>query len=164
MSTEERTEQLTDLLRDFDTAMLTTHAADDGLRARPMRIVDVRSDGTLVLVTHIQAEKVDELVDDPRCCVTLQDDARYVSLTATARIDRDRERIARLHESSWNLWFPGGKEDPNIALLDVEPSRGEYWDGSGWNRIKFAIAAVRAAVQGETLDRGVTDHAKVSLS
>ena len=34
-------------------------------------------------------------------------------------------------ESSFEAWFPKGKEDPDLNLLRVEISKAEYWDAPG---------------------------------
>ena len=56
------------------------------------------------------------------------------------------------------IFFPQGKDDPDLVLIRVEIERAEYWDGPGTIAGKiFSLAA--AAITGNP---GVmTDNAKV---
>lgn len=146
---DERRETLLALVREFHTAMLVTHAADGGLRSRPLELAEVREDGTLVFATGLDTPKVAELERDPRVAVTLQDGKRFVSLTAIAAVVRDPAAVERLWSEPWRVWFPEGKDDPSLVLLEVRPSEGEYWDRSGWKGLKYAFQAARAVAHHE---------------
>lgn len=156
-------ENLVELLKSFDEAMLVTRSHTGELRSRPMRIVATKPSGSLVFVTGLDQVKVDEIEADPQVNVACHDGKRSVSVSGKATISTDLDRIGLYHDKSWDLWFPGGVNDPNIALIDVDPSMAEYWDGSGLNRLKYAVAAARAVVNDEAMDPSSTDHETVNL-
>lgn len=155
--------RLGEIVDDFEHAMLVTRSEEGELRARPMRIVAQRPGGTVVFVTHRADEKVDEIASSPEVSVTLQDGKRFVSLSGTASVDDDRDRIGRFFDASWEPWFPGGARDPDIRLIDVTPTHAEYWDGSGLERLTFLFAAAKAVAKGESLTTDVTEHAKLEI-
>lgn len=158
--------KLHDLLNEFDVGMLVTRTPDGSLRGRPMALAAADSDGTLWFATDRHSGKVDELEQDRHVAVTLQSKAKFVSLSGTARTVDDRAKLSQLWKAEWKVWFPGGKDDPNVTLLRVDGTAGEYWDNSGTSGLKYLIEAGKALLSG-TRPEGVDDdtnvHAKVSL-
>jgi general stress protein 26 len=157
--------KLRELLDEFGVAMLVTRTADGGLRARPMALAEADPDGTLWFATDRHSGKVDELDHDPHVAVTLQSKLKFVSLSGTARTVDDRAKLAELWKVEWKVWFPGGKDDPNIVLLRVDGSAGEYWDNGGTSGLKYLIQAGKALLTGERPDVGDDPqvHGKVRL-
>ncbi|HXQ69357.1 MAG TPA: pyridoxamine 5'-phosphate oxidase family protein, partial [Pyrinomonadaceae bacterium] len=51
------------------------------------------------------------------------DKQRYVSVTGVAHTLRDRQKIDELWRPEFKMWFPKGKDDPDIALLRVSLER-----------------------------------------
>ncbi len=109
--------KLQELLEEFGVAMLVTRTAEGQLRARPMALAEVQPDGTLWFLTDRRSGKVEELERDGHVVVTMQSKAQFVSLSGTATPVEDREKVARLWRLEWQVWFPGGKDDPNLLLL-----------------------------------------------
>ncbi len=100
----------------------------------------------------------------PEVAVTLQDSRRFVSIAGTARITRDRALIDRLWSETWKLWFPQGKGDPELCIIEVTPRDAEYWDQSGLAGVKFVLEAVKAYVTAtEPKSGGSANHAKVNV-
>ena len=122
-------------------------------------------DGTLWVATDRHSAKVDELGRDGHVVVTMQSRTKFVSLSGKAAVVDDRAKLARLWKAEWKVWFPGGKDDPDVVLLRVHGNAGEYWDNSGASGIKYLIEAGRAYLAGEKPD--VADdpkiHGKVNL-
>jgi general stress protein 26 len=161
---DDEQQRLIEVLSHFQVAMLTTHAEDGELRGRPMLVTSLEGDGELVLCTRMDAAKVDEIEADPRCAVLMQGKTRWASLTGHARIERDRARIDALWREAWRAWFPGGKDDPQLALVVVKPSNGEYWDESGSRPLKFLAVAAESLLRGEPMAPPEPDqHGKVEL-
>lgn len=52
----------------------------------------------------------------------------FACLAGNARIDNDRALIDKLWDKQVEAWFPGGKEDPNLALLRVDIDSAELWE------------------------------------
>jgi general stress protein 26 len=75
------------------------------------------------------------------------------SITGRARLIRDRKKIDALWRPQFQMWFPEGKDDPNIALLRVKIEKAEYWDSPA-STISYALNFVSALVTGEEPDMG----------
>ena len=52
----------------------------------------------------------------------------FACLAGTARIDQDRAMIDKLWSKPAEAWFPGGKEDPDLALLRFDIDTAELWE------------------------------------
>ncbi|HYR57386.1 MAG TPA: pyridoxamine 5'-phosphate oxidase family protein, partial [Chthoniobacteraceae bacterium] len=137
------------LLKNFHTVMLVTLAGENQFHARPMAIARVEDDGRLWFITAAETAKVHEIEFDSHVFLTAQHgNSAFVSLTGRASLVADREKIAELWAERFRVWFPGGKDDPNIELITVRPERGEFWDSTGLNRCKYLWEAARAYVTG----------------
>jgi general stress protein 26 len=158
-------EKLLKLLREFDVAMLVTRSEDGSLRARPMAIAAVESDGTVWLVTDRHSGKMDEIGRDSQVSVTMQSSSKFVSLSGVAFHSEDRGKIAELWNESWKVWFPGGKDDPNLTLLGIQGQNAEYWDNSGFHGLKYVFEAGKAYLSGTrpAVDSDSNIHAKIEL-
>lgn len=152
------------VLKDFDTALLFTRNAEGHLWGRPMGLAEVEEDGSLYLSTDRNSEKVRELSADPHAAIAVQGRTKCASLSGFATVDTNRANIHRLWKESWKLWFPEGKDDPNLCLIRFDPREGEYWDSSGLRGVKFLMNAAKAYLSGERPERpGVEGNAKVDL-
>jgi general stress protein 26 len=160
---EEHREHLRDLIRDFDTAMLTSHSLGGHIRSRPMHVAEFEEGGSLWFVSDEQSGKVDELTRDGRVAVVMQGGRRYVSISGTARVVDDRARLSALWKKTWNAWFPDGPTSPGVRLIEVRPEVAEYWDASGTAGLKYALGAVKAMMSGERVDSDATEHGRMHM-
>lgn len=133
-------EQVADLIRGIRVAMLTTVDGDGELHSRPMATQDVDFDGTLWFFTAADSEKAADLERDARVNVSYADEdrSRYVSLFGSARLVRDRRRIRDLWKPYLKAWFPQGLDEPELALLEVTVTGGEYWDAPSSRLVRLA--------------------------
>lgn len=60
------------LVKEFSNAMLITKNASDQFRGRPMRVAKADVEQNLWFVTTMDSAKVEELMRDPRACITMQ--------------------------------------------------------------------------------------------
>lgn len=158
-------EKLADLLDDFSVAMLVTQTPAGQLRARPMAIGEVQPDGTVWLVTQRQSAKLDEISREHQVNLTMQSSTKFVSISGTATVVEDRPKVAELWSEYWQIWFPGGKDDPSLILLRVDGETGEYWDNSGASGISYLIEAGKAYLTGTRpqLEDDPKIHGKVAM-
>lgn len=159
----DRQQRLHDLLKDFDSALLITHAGGGGFHARPMAVADLEEDGDLCFVTSLDSPKAGEIADHPDVCVTFQSSSKFAAVSGTARLERDRAAIERVWSAAWKVWFPRGKEDPSLCLIRVDARHAEYWDNAGAQGVKYAWEAAKSLVQGKTPDTDDKQHARVKL-
>lgn len=156
--------RLEELIGHFHAAMLVTHAGDGRLRARPLSLAKEHENGVLYFATSSSSPKVGELEQNPSVVVTLQDSRRYVSISGTARINRNPTLVDRLWSETWKLWFPKGKDDPELCIVEVTPHEAEYWDQTGLAGVKFILEAAKAYATGTKPKSGESgDHAKVHI-
>jgi general stress protein 26 len=162
---EDNRKHLIELVRDFETAMLVTRGSDGALRGRPLSVAKESDDGRLFFAIRVESLHVHELAGDPNVAVVFQDEQRHVSLSGTARLRRDRALIEELWSDTWKLWFPYGLDDPNLAIIEVRPTSGEYWDRTGLAGMRYLFAAMKAYATGAKPPDGDDDrqHTKVPL-
>lgn len=170
LSAAEKQEHLVELIKDFDTAMLVTRTEDGSLRSRPLAIAEVDQDGDgegyIYFASSLESGKVHEVEEDPHVNVVLQDGKRYVSISGRANVVRDRALIDQMWSDTWKVWFPRGKADPSLCLIEVDATAAEYWDQSGVKGLAYLFEAVRAYVKGEKASNAGDDdlqNAKVDL-
>ena len=122
--------KLRKLLKGFRVAMLTTVTPDGALRSRPMATVPLQDDGDIWLLTKAGAPKVGEVEEHHRVNLNYasDEDDRYISLSGTASLVRDPQRVLGLWKKRHRKWFPEGKNDPELAALRVQVERAQYWD------------------------------------
>lgn len=149
LTERQKQEHLFKMLNDFDTAMLVTHTDHGSLRSRPLSIAKpVEQGGKLYFATARASGKVHEIESDDEVNVSLQDKRHFVSLAGTARIVEDRALVDKLWSEAWKIWFPQGKDDPSLCLVEVTPSAAEYWDEGSTNGLKYAFEMASAYVKG----------------
>jgi general stress protein 26 len=74
------------------------------------------------------------------------------------RVDRDRATIERLWSLSQKVFFPAGKDDPNLVVLHVRVRDAAWWDVSG-NFIARALDFARGMLSESPADLG--EHGKL---
>jgi general stress protein 26 len=155
-------EQVAELIRGIRVAMLTTVDGDGELHSRPMATQDVDFDGTLWFFTAADSEKAADLERDARVNVSFSDEgkARYVSLFGAARLVHDRRKMRDLWTPLLKAWFPGGVDDPELALLEVTVTGGEYWDAPSSRLVRLA-GMVTGALTGGGMPAGEHGHLDV---
>jgi general stress protein 26 len=77
--------------------------------------------------------------------VSTKSDDRWLSISGTARIVRDRSRLEEFWSPFAEAWFPNRPGDPNVGLLRVEPQTAEYWESSSPRPVRL-LQMVRSAV------------------
>src|SRR5438477_7370528 len=133
---ENDTQKFYELLKDFKTAMLITHAGNDKLRARPMAIAQIEPNCRLWFLSGLETAKTHEIEADTHVHIVCQNDrTAYISLEGRATLVRNRAKVEELWNEAYRIWFPLGKDDPDICLISVAPGEGEYWDNEGFNQI-----------------------------
>lgn len=155
--------KLLDIVEDFDTAMMVTSHPNHGLDARPMAIAEMDEAGSLWFVSSKHSGKMIDIKEDAHSAITLQSSSKYVSISGVVRVVNDRAKVEQLWNEAWKVWFPEGKSDPSIVLLQFLPQHGEYWDNSGFKGVKYMVQAGKAYLQGDTPQPDKDQHARVSM-
>lgn len=154
--------QLAEKIKGIRMAMLTTVDMDGSLHSRPMAMVDQPFDGTLWFFTDADAPKVDNVERDAQVNVSFAkpDDHRFVSMSGTATLVRDQQKIDALWQPMYQAWFPQGKDGGNLALLRIEVASAEYWDAPS-NPVVRVTGLAKALFTGQQADQG--ENAKLDV-
>lgn len=138
------------LLKSLPVAMFNTVAHDGSVVARPLQALEFDEDGVLWFATGLDSEKATEIRARPHVGLSFADHHanRFVSVSGPARLVNDREKIDALWSPAMSVFFPQGKDDPNLVLVRVEIERAEYWDGPATFVGKLLYLAA-AAITGD---------------
>jgi general stress protein 26 len=154
---------LGDLLAGIEYTMLTTLAADGSLVSRPLQTLRMDADGALWFFTSASSGKIDDIRHDARVNLAYSNPAKkiFVAVSGRAEIVVDRRRIDELWSPAQTIFFPQGRDDPELALLKIVPASARYWDGKE-SLISTLLKFGRAVLKGEAADLGETRALDVS--
>lgn len=147
--------ELKQMLKEFDTVLLTTVTPEGLIRSRPMAVQDPEevTDCDLWFVTSSASIKVGEIASERQVGVGAYrgGDRGWLSISAWAAFERDRELIRRLFKPAWKAWFVDGPSDPTIVLLKLQVERAEYWEPEG-GRVRVLYEMVKSRLRGQQAD------------
>jgi general stress protein 26 len=127
----------------------------DGARihSRPMAALVRRDDHAIYFFTDDRAHKDDEIRRYPRVCLAFAETGseEYVSISGTAAITDDRDKIGQLWSAGAKVWW-GEADNPVIRLITVQPEEAEFWDSPG--RVISNLKVAFALATGTHLDPG----------
>lgn len=127
----QKIQHLQTLVKNINCAMLTTVNDDDSLHSRPMSIFsDIDAEGKLWFFTFANSHKVLEIERHQQVNVsfTSPEQQRYVSISGTAELVKDRNKLQEKWKPELQNWFPQGVDEPNISLLKVNIDQADYWE------------------------------------
>ncbi|WP_349742096.1 pyridoxamine 5'-phosphate oxidase family protein [Roseateles cavernae] len=123
---------LWELIKDIRFAMLTTLHDNSHLHSRPMTTQNrkLEDDDCLWFFMSRSGEPVDELTAEAMVNLAYADpdQDRYVSVSGCARVVSDIAKARELWSPQALAWFPGGVDDPDLALVEVKIIHAHYWD------------------------------------
>jgi len=76
-----------------------------------------------------------------------------VSVVGTAQVVRDRGKIESLWHPQATVFFPGGKDDPDLRLLRIRVDSAEYWRHDS-GLVSQALALMTAVTGGGPQELG----------
>ncbi|HEY4220291.1 MAG TPA: pyridoxamine 5'-phosphate oxidase family protein [Myxococcota bacterium] len=137
-----------------EIALFCTFADDGKMMMRPMATLDATDDGSLWFFSRDDSDKNFAFGANPHVEVLYAAHARsaYLAVDGDAIVSRDRAAIDRLWSPIAKTWFPEGKEDPHLVVVQVIPSEGHYWDtknGKMISLVKIALAAVTGSADDD---------------
>jgi general stress protein 26 len=129
-------ETFRELIKDIDTAMLTT-ATEEGLVSRPMKTQEVEFDGDLWFFTKKETNKYDEILHDQDVNVAYAGKS-YVSVRGKAEIVEDLDKKKELWSKAYEEIMQTSYDDPNVVLIKIKTEAVEYWEtGNFTKKIAF---------------------------
>lgn len=133
--------RLAALVRQMKVGMLTTLEPDGSLRSRPLETLEVDAGGRLWFFTQAHSPKAIEAEANSHQVSLAYADPRdedFASISGTANVVRDPEKMRALWSPGLKRWFPKGLEDPDLALLEVRIDKAEYWDAPREENVKVS--------------------------
>jgi len=160
----EGAQKLYELIKEIKVAMMTTIEPDGTLHSRPMWNHKADSAGDLWFFTRERSPKVRELSKDSQVNLAYAnpDSQDYVSVSGKAEIIRDQSKVKEFWTEGLRTWFPKGPDDPDIALIRIHPTGGEYWDSPS-KTVMQLYGYAKARLTGESPNE-LADNKKVSLT
>ena len=110
------------------TMMLGLDGAEDG-HTRPMTAQLEGHHGPIWFFTSNDNGMVHSLGNGQRAIATFVSKGHDLFATVRGRLtlDPDRATVDRLWNRFVAAWYPGGKDDPNLALLRLDAEQAEIW-------------------------------------
>lgn len=134
-------------LRGTSIVMLTTARADGKLLSHPMTVQDVTDDADVWLFVGLQGDQADALRQGPEVNLNVSEAGSWLSVAGRATFVEDRTKIAELWDDSAKSYFPGGVDDPNLALVLVTSESAQYWGLPG-GKVEGVAQILKAKVTG----------------
>jgi general stress protein 26 len=153
-----------DKVKSIKIAMLTSINSDGTLHSRPMQTQEIKDDGVLWFFTGKNSEKANEIQKDSHVSVSYADPGSntYVAVRGKANLVTDQAKIDELWNDLLKAWFPEGKSDPNVALLQVTMDSAEFWDAPNGKLVQL-FGMAKAMVTGEPYKAGPSEHGTLNM-
>lgn len=153
MSTETNSrEQLWDMIKDIKFSMFTTRHGNGHLHSRPMTTQNkqIDEDDRLWFFMSRRSDPVADLATEPTVNVSYADPHKdkYVSVSGTAQVSNDVAKTKALWSKMAEAWFPGGVDDPDLALVEVTITHAHYWDVKE-SKLTQLVLMAKAAITGK---------------
>ncbi len=148
-----------ELAKKIDFCMFVTWDGEHQ-QARPLSSRVFRDEHAIYFLVSAEGHKNSQIEQYPTVNLAYADTGamKYVSLSGTATVGNDRNKIADLWSEFDRAWWDDAS-DPDIRLVTVSPERAELWDSP--NRLVALAAMLTAAATGAKPDFG--DNATVRM-
>ena len=137
------------LIKDIKFGMFTHRHADGTLHAHPLttQSKSLKDGEPLYFFVSRKTELGQRIQADGDVCIAYGDlkNDSWISISGVARVNNDLETKKDLFNALAKAWFPGGAEDPDLELVEVQIRHAEYWDvkeSKPTQMLKMATAAV----------------------
>jgi general stress protein 26 len=156
LTSDQAIAKLRELVENQPTCMFGSDLGSTPFHVCPMHALQVDGAGSIWFFSPLDSEHAANLQSDERVQLIFSNPSAYQFLTVfgEAFIVRDRAKTDELWKPMVKAWFPGGKEDPNLSLIRVDPSIAHYWDTKDGKLVVLAKILI-GAVTGKREDGGV---------
>ncbi|QRV79665.1 pyridoxamine 5'-phosphate oxidase family protein [Ceratobasidium sp. AG-Ba] len=162
LTPQQKIDGLKEILATTKTGMLTTRGTNGELHSRAM--APASTEGLhFTFIANNHSYKTDEIEANSQVNVSFFDAGsnNWVSVTGTATLSQDREKIKKLWSPLTKAWFgdlgdgvhKGDENDPRVELIDVAPTEIRYWY-SKQTKVSAAVEVVASAVTGKVATPG----------
>ena len=163
MNQDDATARLWKIIKGTRFAMLTHRHGNGRLHSQPLTTQneELGADSTLYFFVGRDGDVAARAAGDAQVNVAYAnvDDDDYASISGRAFISEDAALKKALFDTQVKAWFPGGLEDPNLALLGVRIEQAELWEAKDSKLVQLVKMAT-SAVTGK-VPTDMTDHRKL---
>lgn len=123
-------------------------------KSRPMAVQKTDEVGYVWFLSAADSVKNMEIAKDTNATLYFQGSSHsdFLELNGRAVVSKDRAKIEELWGPSLKAWFPEGKEDPSVSVIQFIPESGYYWDNKHGNTIAGIKVLINALVGGSVDD------------
>lgn len=164
MSKQEQMDTIQAMVKDIKYTMMTTRNGENHLHSCPMNTTETSIGAKEIwFIGHTPSETVDNIKQNAEVnlAYVTQDADKYLSVSGTAELVDDAEKLDELWTVMYNAYFEQGKEDPKVQLIKVVPHGAEYW--ANGNAIASAAKMTAAAVTETAIDKSLGENFSIEL-
>lgn len=139
------------LIKGIKFAMFTTQHGNGHLHSRPMTTQNkAMPDDKLWFFLSVKSGAAHELLRQPQVNISYADTGQdiYVSVSGSAEVVDDKTQRQALWTKFTQAWFPGGIDDPDLAMVCVTVSHAHYWNVKE-NKLTQLFVMAKAVYNGE---------------
>ncbi|ROQ37187.1 general stress protein 26 [Frondihabitans sp. PhB188] len=160
-ATAEEIKTVADVLDKARIGLLTTVDEAGHLVCRPLALVDQDFAGSVWFFVQKDSHKVHDIESNPQVNVGVDTSKGWLSISGTASLTTDAAKIDELWNTGAEAWFDQGRDDPQVALLEVEAHTVESWTSTEPKAITLLKYAKAAATGGHP--ENVGENATIQL-
>ena len=160
-SKREGIKKINELIKDIKIAMLMSEGAEGEYHSRPMMTQQAEFDGDIWFFSGSTDPKVREIKNKPNVNVVYVQGGKYVSIAGKAEIVTDVKKKKELWNETLRVWFDGGPESDDVALIHVIGKSAQYWDTPD-GPIGYLADMVKVLITGNK-EEGAGESDKVKL-
>jgi general stress protein 26 len=154
---------LLSVLRTFRSGVVV--ATTDGARlvSTPVALADSSRDGRIWLLARPGAERLNALLTRP-VTVTLQAGEKYLAIAGSLRHVVSEAKLDEIWTESFRAWFPRGKQDLDLVLLQLRARQIEFWETGSLHPVRSWMNAARALLTPEEEAPETVDYGRITLA
>ena len=155
LQNEQALQKFISLVKDINVCMFITKIRTEDTHTRPMATVEVEDNGTLWFYSDIRSIKVEEISKEHDVHLVYAHPGKesYLDICGKASVVTDKQQIKDKWSPLVKAYFTNGVDDPNLALLKVQPRNCYYWDAESGRMVQFMKTAA-AVVSGTQVAMG----------
>ena len=152
------------MVKDIKYTMMTTRNGENHLHSCPMNTTETSIGAKEIwFIGHKPSETVDNIKQNPEVnlAYVTQESDKYLSISGTAELVEDEEKLNELWSVMYNAYFELGKDDPKVQLIKVVPHGAEYW--ANGNAITSAVKMAAAALTDNAVEKSLGENFSIKL-
>jgi len=159
---KEAIDKMKEIISDQRICMFATQLTQAPFSVCPMTVQEVSDEGHILFLSDATSDQNQKILADSRVQLMFSkvSESEFMSVYGRATISKNREKIDKIWDPLAKAWFPKGKNDPNLTIIEVFPEDAYYWDTKD-GKIVSMLKIVASAMTGEKMDGGIEGHLTV---